>query len=136
MGKASQGKGARDNAGMIAQRRLKALPVGTKPICREYQRTGTCSYQQRTGKPCGFVHVDKLPASMANMAGLTTADLPKGAQVYWTQATNQFACDCAGHEPSAQDLSKLQSELAQVASLVDNEGSVGPVVSPGFQWHP
>ena len=82
------------------------------------------------------MNADKLPPSLSNLAGLTTADLPQGTQVFLNKE-GTLCCDCGGKDPAPAALSQLLAEIAQVSAEVEQERETwdinGPVVSPGFQ---
>ena len=134
-GKKGSGKGP-DPALAIARKRAAQQPYA-KPICREFQRTGKCTFTERTGKPCNFVHVDKLPAALSQVGGLTTADLPGSVQ--YTYKEGLLCCTC-GSETSPAVVASLEAEVAQVSAEVEQERENwtinGPSVSPGFRWPP
>ena len=133
-GKKGFGKG-QDTALAVARRRAAQQP-GAKPLCREYQRTGKCTWTERTGRPCNFAHGDKLPAALSQVCGLTTADLPGSVQYVYKDG--MLHCTCGG-EASPAVVSSLQAEVAQISAEVEKERAEewvmnGPAVSPGFQW--
>ena len=105
-------------------------------MCREYQRTGKCTWQERTGRPCNFAHGDKLPAALTGVSGLTTADLP--GPVQYTYKEGLLHCACGG-EIAPAVVANLEGEVAQISAEIEKERAeewvmTGPTVSQGFQW--
>ena len=133
-GKGKGGKG--DTSLAVSRRRAAHQQGGAKPLCREYQRTGKCTWQERTGRQCNFAHGDKLPAALSGVCGLTTADLPGNVQ--YSLHEGLLHCTCGG-EVSATAVVSLEAEVAQISAQVEKERAEdwtisGPTVSPGFQW--
>ena len=73
-------------------------------IWLEYQRTGKCSFKERTGRPCGFVHV-KVPPELQPAEGLVLED-----------AQSACAVDGVNARYTTMDEGKLKPDLVEIVA--------------------
>ena len=108
-------------------------------MCNEEARTGKCTYEERTGRPCKFVHLKQRPAQLNGFEGMTTADLKN---LNYDPTTRQYGCS----EITAAELAAVDADVQSVAAQLEAEWASRPEMQveepmpnggpPGFQRHP
>ena len=109
-------------AAAIANRRAFNTP-GAQTMCPSELKFGNCTYQERTGRPCRYMHAKNVPAQLAAIDGLISSDFQKLNHKY-DVATNtlQFAekQDDAG---LAATIAAVSAEAARVAKELEEENN-------------
>ena len=141
-----KGKGA-PSALAVAHRRAQDGGNKAQVVCPTQQRRGHCDFEQRTGRPCRFMHVKNLPPTLAAVDGLISSDL-RGFNLTYDCEDNTYVCgECATAPKNGTEApalaSVIENEVAKTAAelseeweftVYDNSSTSGGR-APGFPGH-
>ena len=92
-------------------------------MCPSELKFGTCTYQERFGRPCRYMHAKNVPAQLASIDGLISSDFQKLAHKY-DLATNtlQFA-ESQDEGNLSATIAAVTAEAVRVAKEIEEENT-------------
>ena len=127
-GKGGKGSKGGKGPGPAAIARARAGRNGGTPVCLEHQRTGKCTYQERTGRRCAFRHVEGMPSSLASVQGLLDTDLQAaGYALQVIPSSGDYRCvPIPGTKPDEHtQIASIQNDIDEIAKELGDEA---------FEW--